>query len=60
MLFIVLVISYIKATPTGASVFIVNIAAFLLFWAAQCLSITAVIKNCTVQFQKGEDSNEKK
>lgn len=26
-------ISYMKATPTGASVVIVNLAAFLLFWA---------------------------
>jgi zinc transport system permease protein len=28
------VISYIKATPTGASVVLVNIAAFMLFWFA--------------------------
>jgi zinc transport system permease protein len=27
-------ISYVYATPTGASVVLVNIAAFLLFWAA--------------------------
>jgi zinc transport system permease protein len=26
------IISYVKATPTGASVVIVNIAAFLMFW----------------------------
>ncbi|MDR0904644.1 MAG: metal ABC transporter permease [Oscillospiraceae bacterium] len=32
--FIGVVISYIYATPTGASVVIVNIIAFLLFWAA--------------------------
>jgi len=31
--FIGVVISYIYATPTGASVVIVNIIAFLLFWA---------------------------
>lgn len=35
------VISYIKATPTGASVVIVNIAVFLLFSAAQYISIAA-------------------
>jgi zinc transport system permease protein len=35
--FIGVVISYIKATPTGASVVLVNIAAFLLFWAARFL-----------------------
>jgi zinc transport system permease protein len=29
---IVVVLSYIEATPTGASVVLVNIAAFLLFW----------------------------
>ncbi|GBU21668.1 hypothetical protein R80B4_01568 [Fibrobacteres bacterium R8-0-B4] len=28
------VISYVKATPTGASVVIVNIAAFVIFWLA--------------------------
>jgi zinc transport system permease protein len=32
--FIGIIFSYVKATPTGASVVIVNIAAFLLFWAA--------------------------
>jgi zinc transport system permease protein len=31
------VISYIKATPTGASVVIVNIVVFLAFWAAAAL-----------------------
>ncbi|GHV48961.1 ABC transporter [Clostridia bacterium] len=35
--FIGVVISYIKATPTGASVVIVNIAAFLLFWAVNSI-----------------------
>lgn len=40
--FIGVVISYIKATPTGASVVIVNIAAFLLFWAARYLPTAAV------------------
>ncbi len=33
--FIGVVISYIYATPTGASVVIVNIAAFLAFWAVR-------------------------
>jgi zinc transport system permease protein len=33
--FVGVVISYIKAMPTGASVVLVNIAAFLLFWAAR-------------------------
>jgi zinc transport system permease protein len=32
--FIGVVVSYVHATPTGASVVLVNIAAFLLFWAA--------------------------
>ncbi|MDR0859050.1 MAG: metal ABC transporter permease, partial [Oscillospiraceae bacterium] len=32
--FIGVVISYVFATPTGASVVIVNIIAFLLFWTA--------------------------
>ncbi|MDR0719503.1 MAG: metal ABC transporter permease [Treponema sp.] len=31
--FIGVVISYVFATPTGASVVIINIAAFLIFWA---------------------------
>lgn len=31
------VISYIKATPTGASVVIVNIVVFLAFWAAAAI-----------------------
>ncbi|MEL7609793.1 MAG: metal ABC transporter permease [Bacillota bacterium] len=35
--FIGVVLSYIKATPTGASVVIVNIAAFLLFWAVNSI-----------------------
>jgi zinc transport system permease protein len=30
-------ISYVKATPTGASVVLVNIAAFLAFWAARLI-----------------------
>jgi zinc transport system permease protein len=32
--FIGVVISYLYATPTGASVVVVNVAAFLLFWLA--------------------------
>ncbi|MDR0531958.1 MAG: metal ABC transporter permease [Oscillospiraceae bacterium] len=35
--FVGVVISYLKAMPTGASVVIVNIAAFLLFWAANSI-----------------------
>jgi zinc transport system permease protein len=35
--FIGVVISYVEATPTGASVVIVNIAAFLLFWTANSI-----------------------
>jgi zinc transport system permease protein len=35
--FIGVVISYLYATPTGASVVIVNIIAFLLFWGANIL-----------------------
>jgi uncharacterized membrane protein YcgQ (UPF0703/DUF1980 family) len=35
--FIGVVISYVYATPTGASVVIVNIAAFLIFWAVDYL-----------------------
>lgn len=31
------VISYVKAAPTGASIVLVNMAAFLLFWAVGCL-----------------------
>ena len=33
--FIGVVISYIKAIPTGASVVLVNVAAFFLFWVAR-------------------------
>jgi zinc transport system permease protein len=35
--FIGVVLSYINATPTGASVVIVNIAAFLLFWTVNSI-----------------------
>jgi zinc transport system permease protein len=35
--FVGVVISYIKATPTGASVVLVNIVVFLLFWAVNIL-----------------------
>jgi zinc transport system permease protein len=34
------VVSYLYATPTGASVVIMNIAAFLLFWAARLIPRT--------------------
>jgi zinc transport system permease protein len=36
--FIGVVISYIYATPTGASVVMINIAAFLLFWGISALT----------------------
>ncbi|QIB68807.1 metal ABC transporter permease [Aminipila butyrica] len=35
--FIGVIFSYINATPTGASVVLVNIAAFLLFWAVRVI-----------------------
>jgi len=35
--FIGVVVSYLAATPTGASVVAVNMAAFLLFWLLQLL-----------------------
>jgi zinc transport system permease protein len=35
--FIGVVVSYLYATPTGASVVIMNIAAFLLFWAVRLI-----------------------
>jgi zinc transport system permease protein len=35
--FIGVVISYVYATPTGASVVIVNIFAFVLFWTANSI-----------------------
>jgi zinc transport system permease protein len=37
--FIGVVISYVGATPTGASVVIVNIIAFLLFWLVNALKV---------------------
>lgn len=43
--FIGVVMSYVKATPTGASVVMVNIAAFLLFLAAGRLYAAAVRGN---------------
>lgn len=43
--FIGVVMSYVKATPTGASVVIVNIAAFLLFLAAGRLYAAAIRGN---------------
>lgn len=36
--------SYLYATPTGASVVIVNIAAFLLFWGVKLVPWTAIMK----------------
>jgi zinc transport system permease protein len=40
--FIGVVISYLYATPTGASVVIINILAFLLFWGANILKRRAL------------------
>jgi zinc transport system permease protein len=37
--FIGVIISYVGATPTGASVVIVNIVAFLLFWSVNALKV---------------------
>jgi zinc transport system permease protein len=33
--FVGVIVSYVYATPTGASVVLVNVAMFMLFWAAQ-------------------------
>lgn len=38
------VISYIYAVPTGASVVIVNIAGFFLFWAERFLPVSAAVR----------------
>jgi zinc transport system permease protein len=40
--FIGVVVSYLYATPTGASVVIMNIAAFLLFWGVRLIPRTLV------------------
>jgi zinc transport system permease protein len=40
--FIGVVVSYLYATPTGASVVIMNIAAFLLFWLVRLIPRTRV------------------
>ena len=37
--FVGVVISYVYATPTGASVVLVNIGAFLLFWVVSLVSV---------------------
>jgi zinc transport system permease protein len=37
--FVGVVISYVKTLPTGASVVLVNIGAFLLFWLARCIPV---------------------
>jgi len=42
--FIGIVISYIYATPTGASVVLINIIVFALFWLIETLRNSAIIK----------------
>jgi zinc transport system permease protein len=42
--FIGVVISYIYATPTGASVVLINLIVFVLFWFAEFLRNTALNK----------------
>jgi zinc transport system permease protein len=42
--FIGVVISYVYAVPTGASVVIVNITGFFLFWAARLLPLAAIMR----------------
>jgi zinc transport system permease protein len=49
--FLGVVISYTKGMPTGASVVLVNIAAFLLFWAAGALFASRFGENITAKFR---------
>lgn len=42
--FIGVVASYLYATPTGASVVIVNIAAFMIFWAVSIVKRSSIMK----------------
>jgi zinc transport system permease protein len=46
--FIGVIISYIYATPTGASVVMINIFAFLLFWALNLIKSSRFIKGTSV------------
>ncbi|MDR0786118.1 MAG: metal ABC transporter permease [Treponema sp.] len=48
--FIGVVVSYIYATPTGASVVLLNICAFALFWLIKVLTKTTVKKLGAVAF----------
>ena len=47
-----IVISYLYATPAGASVVMMNIIAFLLFWAIGALSSQNLQKDRGTKFQK--------
>jgi zinc transport system permease protein len=49
--FIGVVISYTKGMPTGASVVLVNIAAFLLFWAVGALLASKSGKKFTLKIR---------
>ncbi|MDR3243004.1 MAG: metal ABC transporter permease [Clostridiales Family XIII bacterium] len=53
--FIGVIGSYLYATPTGASVVIINIIAFLLFWAAKFISQSRIITKTrgTVTIRRG-------
>jgi zinc transport system permease protein len=42
--FIGVIVSYVYATPTGASVVIINIFAFLLFWLLNTVKSRGAIK----------------
>jgi len=44
------VISYVKAIPTGASVVLVNVAVFLVFWILRLLTATKVRQNIQRKF----------
>jgi zinc transport system permease protein len=50
------VMSYLAATPTGASVVLVNIAAFALFWAAGALLRTEAAAKFLKLKKRGEPS----
>ncbi len=52
--FIGVVISYIEAVPTGASVVLVNIAAFILFWVIKLIPLHRIKGNNKMLLQKGE------
>ncbi|MDR3277793.1 MAG: metal ABC transporter permease [Oscillospiraceae bacterium] len=52
--FIGVTASYLYATPTGASVVIVNIAAFLLFWAARLVPWSRIAGKLRMVIMEGE------